>query len=335
VAGVERPIARRHTFACLILVALAGLVAGCGSTRHSRPPAARPAGEAPVATAVSAPEPRLRLVATRALPAPVQLPALAVRGGRLLALGGLDAADASVAGVVRVAPGRARMEATLPQAVHDAGAAALGGRVYVFGGGTPAGPTADIVALGSGVAGRLPAPSSDLEAVRAGAQILVVGGYDGVRPLRSVLGFRPGQPVRLVATLPHPLRYAAAATDGHVVLVAGGTDGVHARREVLRIDPATRRVTRIGRLPQPLAHAAAAVLDGTLYVFGGRGDGAGSARRTIWAIDPATGRTRRAGLLPLALSDLSAATLGRRLLVVGGRGADGHVADRVLEYTVR
>jgi hypothetical protein len=316
-----------------MLVPVAGLAAGCGGTRHSPPPAAvRHARKAPEAAAVSTPRPRLRLVATRALPAPVQLPALTVRGGRLLALGGLDAADASVAHVVRVAPGRPRVDAALPQPVHDAGAATLGAHVYVFGGGTPAGPTADIVALGSGLAGHLPAASSDLEAVRVGAQILVVGGYDGVRPLRSVLAFQPGQRPRRVATLPHPLRYAAAATDGHVVLVAGGTDGVHARREILRIDPATRRVTRIGRLPQPLAHAAGAVLNGTFYLFGGRGDVAASARRTIWAIDPATGRTRRAGRLPLALSDLSAATLGRRIMVVGGRGADGQVAGRVLEY---
>jgi N-acetylneuraminic acid mutarotase len=77
------------------------------------------------------------------------------------------------------------------------------------------------------------------------------------------------------------------------------------------------------------------VLNGTLYVFGGRGDVAASARRTIWAIDPATGRTRRAGRLPLALSDVSAATLGRRIMVVGGRGADGRVAGRVLEYAER
>jgi N-acetylneuraminic acid mutarotase len=171
--------------------------------------------------------------------------------------------------------------------------------------------------------------------VRVGAQILIVGGYDGAQPLRSVLGFRPGHALRQVATLPHPLRYAAAAAAGSQLLVAGGTDGVHARREILRIDPATHRTTRIGRLGQPLAHVAGAVLNGTFYVFGGRGDSATSAHRAIWAIDPRTGRTRRAGQLPLALSDLSAATLGKRILVVGGRGADGHVAGRILEYAER
>jgi hypothetical protein len=328
----------RFKGAWVTLVALAGLSAGCGA-KHAPAPQAHPAGtahHAPVAGATAAPNRprRLRLVATRALPASVQLPALAVRGTSLLALGGLDAADASVAGIVRVAPGRARADGTLPQAVHDAGAAELGGRVYMFGGGTPAGPTADIVAIGGGTAGRLPAPSSDLEAVTVGTQILIVGGYDGVKPLRSVLAFRPGRSPRQVATLPHGLRYAAAAAAGRVLLVAGGTDGAHARRDILRVDPATGRVVRLGRLPQRLAHATGAVLNGTFYVFGGRDD-ASSPQRTIWAIDPATGQVRSAGRLPLALSDESAATLGQRVLVVGGRGAGGAVTNRVLEYAER
>ena len=329
------PRVPRSTLAWLTLATLAGLGAGCGGHRAAtRVDRARAGRKTPAATSVAHPR-RLRLVATRALPAPVQLPALAVQGARLLALGGLDAADASVASVVRVSPGPARVDATLAQAVHDAGAATLGGRVYLFGGGTPAGPTASIVALGGGASGQLPAPSSDLEAVRVGAQILLVGGYDGVRPLRSVLAFRPGQPLRRIATLPHPLRYAAAAAAGGDLLVAGGTDGVHARSEILRVDPATRRVTRIGRLPRPLAHAAGAVLHGTFYVLGGRGDAPASARREIWAIDPDSGRARRAGVLPRALSDLSAAALGGRVLVVGGRGAGGRVSGRVLEYAER
>ena len=39
-----------------------------------------------------------------------------------------------------------------------------------------------------------------------------------------MLAFRPGQPVREAAALPHPLRYAAAAAVGGRMLVAGGTD---------------------------------------------------------------------------------------------------------------
>jgi hypothetical protein len=275
------------------------------------------------------------VIATRRLPAPVQLPALAARGSEILALGGLDAADASVAGVVHVAPGRARAAGALPQAVHDAGAATLRRRVYVFGGGTPAGPTADIVELGHGAVGRLPAPSSDNEAVRVGDAILVVGGYTGTQPLRSVLAFTPGKALRSVADLPHPLRYAAAAADGGVLLVAGGTDDVQARREVVRVDPVSHRARVLGRLPVGLSHVAGAVLGRTFFIFGGRAGPSASQRRSIWAVDTRTGQVRAGGRLPIALSDAAAVTVGGHILVVGGRTASGAASDRVFELAPR
>lgn len=253
----------------------------------------------------------------------------------MLALGGLDAADTSVASVTRVQPAPARADGTLPQAVHDAGAAALGGRVYVFGGGTAAGALDSIVQVGRGVVGHLPEPASDLEAVPLGGTILIVGGYTGAQPLRSVLSYTPGRGVRRVAVLPHPLRYAAAAAaPGDVLLVAGGTDGVHAREEIVRVDPARKRASVIGRLPSALSHVAGAVLGHTLYLFGGRTD-AGAAQRTIWAVDTRGGRVRRAGRLPVALSDAAAITAGNRILLVGGRTPAGRVSDRVWELALR
>jgi YVTN family beta-propeller protein len=251
-----------------------------------------------------------------------------------LAAGGLDAADASVDGVVRVAPGRPRTVGALPAPVHDAGATAIGSRVYVFGGGTASGPTAAITAIApdgrAHPAGRLPVALSDATAVTIGATAYVIGGYTATAPLRSVLAFRPGRRPRRVATLPHPLRYAAAAAVGRRIAVAGGTDGTRARDEILRIDPARGRVRLIGRLPGRLAHAAGAALDGRLYVLGGRGDGPLSQRRGIWAIDPATGRVRPAGRLPAPMSDLAATPVGGRLLVAGGRDARGRVHAELL-----
>jgi hypothetical protein len=311
---------------------VAVLASGCGSGHHPAAPVrharttARPRVVRPAA---------LHVVSSRRLPSPVQLPALAARDREVLALGGLDAADASVASVVRVAPGRARAIDVLPQAVHDAGAAALGRRVYMFGGGTAAGPTGAIVELGRGVVGRLPEPSSDLEAVRVGAAILLVGGYTGTTPLRSVLAFTPGRALRQVAQLPHPLRYSAAAAAGGLLLVAGGTDGLHARSEIVRVDPARHRTRLLGRLPVPLAHVAGAVLGSTFFVLGGRSDRGATARRGIWAVDTRTGRVRAAGRLPVALSDAAAITVGKRILVVGGRTASGSVSDRVWELALR
>ena len=325
----------RRTFtAFLVLV----VVPACGGRpRVARVPAPRatPSGRA---GRPAAPPSRLALLATRRLPFAVQLPAAAVRGSQVFTAGGLDADDASLATLVRIAPGRPRTVSTLPQAIHDAGAATLRSTVYVFGGGTAAGPTDAIVAIRRGLArtiGHLPQPASDLEAVTVGHRIVVIGGYTATTPLRDVLAFTTSGHVQRIAMLPHALRYAAAAAVGGRVLIAGGTDGVHARSEILSVDPDSGRVRLIGHLPRPLAHAAGAALAGTFYVFGGRGDSLTSQRRAIYAIDPATGRIRIAGGLPVALSDLTAVATGGRLLVIGGRDTTGRVHDRLLEYAPR
>src|SRR4051794_27929570 len=96
------------------LLAVGALVgAGCGGSGDGGSTAgasvrAATTTSAATTTAVRPPAPptRLRVVARRALPAPVQLPAVAaLPGGTVLAVGGLNAGDASVADVVRVAPG--------------------------------------------------------------------------------------------------------------------------------------------------------------------------------------------------------------------------------------
>jgi YVTN family beta-propeller protein len=312
-------------------------VTACGS--HPTAPHRHAASSRPTASGTARPHATigvgLRVVASRSLPAPVELPGLARVGTTVLAAGGLDTADSSVADIVRVAPGAARRVGALPAAVHDVGAAALGSSVYVFGGGTAGGPIDAITQITAGgrsrLAGHLPVAMSDTTAVTIGATAYIVGGYTTTTPLRSVLAFRPGAAPREVAALPHPLRYAAAAAVGGRLLIAGGTDGTRARDEILSVDPARHRVRVIGHLPARLAHAAGAALGNTFYVLGGRGDATTSQRRAIWAIDPQTGRVRAAGRLPTALSDLSAVAAGNRLLVAGGRDARGGVHRQLLD----
>ena len=322
--------------ALVVALVAATAASGCGGGAHAR--TARGAHRHATATARGRPasgDVGLTVASARSLPAPVQLPGLASLGSTVLAAGGLDASDASVDDVVRVAPGPARRVGRLPAAVHDAGAAALGARLYVFGGGSATGPTDAITQVSAHGqvrrVGRLPVALSDATAVTMGSTVYVIGGFTTRAPLRSVLAFRPGRPVREVAALPHPVRYAAAAAIAGRLVVAGGTDGSRARDEIVRVDPARHRARVIGRLPAAFAHAAGAGLDGTFYVLGGRGDGATSQRRGILAIDPRNGRVRPAGRLPYPLSDLAAVADRSRLLVVGGRDAHGVVHRELLE----
>src|SRR5206468_11388401 len=107
----------------------------------------------------------LRVARTRSLPAPVQLPGVARAGAGVLAVAGLSTADVSVADVVRLAPGAPRRVGALPRPVHDVATATLAGRLYVFGGGSAAGPTDAITRVAAGgrvsAAGHLPVALSD------------------------------------------------------------------------------------------------------------------------------------------------------------------------------
>ena len=120
-------------------------------------------------------------------------------GGRVPQRGDLPA-DGAVAG-----------HGALPAALHDAAAGALGGRVYLFGGGDIA-STDRILRVGAAgavasPAGRLPSRDRICNAVVGGTAYLV-GGSTGTRALTSILAWRPGGSARVVARLPRPLRYS-------------------------------------------------------------------------------------------------------------------------------
>ena len=94
----------------------------------------------------------------------------------------------------------------------------LGGQVYIFGGGDIASyahilrfdPASGTVA----VAGALPRPQSDVAVTTIGGTAYVVGGFDGVTPLDTIVAWRPGGASRIVGRLPFAVRYAAVAVGG-------------------------------------------------------------------------------------------------------------------------
>ena len=219
----------------------------------------------------------------------------------------------------------------LPLAVHDTAAVRLGDSLYVFGGGRAGGQTAAIIRVDpkTGAAldvGRLPAPSSDQSAVAIGTTAYVVGGYTGARWLDTIVAWRPGAGPRVIAHLPSPLRYAAVAAAGDAIVIAGGSlSNGSASRAVLAFTPANRRLIRVGTLPAPTTHAAAAAIGQVAYVVGGRGPAVGTPTSRVVAVDVGTRRIRLAGALATPRSDLVAVSLGGRILLAGGRGPSGTV----------
>jgi len=228
------------------------------------------------------------------------LAAAPLREERAVLLGGLDAADTSTATVHLIGARGVLSAATLPEAQHDAQAAALGGRVFLFGGGAVASyshilsfdPARDSVSQ----VGSLPTPTSDAAVATIAGTAYVVGGYTGQQALDTVVAWRPGGSARIAGRLPFGLRYAAVAACEGQLVIAGGSRGEAASRTILGYDPATGRVRRLGALPQPLTHAATVTLGRYVYVFGGRESTSGSQTAAILALDPSTGRASGACL---------------------------------------
>jgi YVTN family beta-propeller protein len=308
----------------LLLLALTG----CGSaaaqpttTQATKPPRVRTT---------------LRLVERRGrdLPAAVQDAApAALPGGRVLLLGGLTPADTSTDAIVLAGAGGSRRIGRLPTARHDTAAATLGRSVYLFGGGDGVRQLDEIVrvdpASGSAtLVGHLPAGSSDSTAAAIGGTAYVVGGYTGTRWLDTIVAWSPGRAARIVARLPSPLRYAAVtAADGKLVIAGGSLENGSASDAVLAYAPGSGHVVRIGRLPAPTTHAAAASLGTVAYVIGGRSATLDTPTGRVVAIDVRTRKLHALRQLREPRSDLMAASVDGGILVAGGQASGRTVAS--------
>jgi YVTN family beta-propeller protein len=213
---------------------------------------------------------------------------------------------------------------SLAVAVQDPATAAVGARVVLAGGLTPADTSSDTVAADSGsrerLLSRLPGAQHDAAAVAIGRQVYVFGGGNGAAQLDHVLRVDPvSGAVHDAGRLPVASSDVAAAAIGGTAYVVGGYTGTRWLDTIVAWRPGSpARV--VGRLPTPLRYAAAAAADGKLVVAGGSTPN-GSASRAVLAFDPATHHVRRLGRLPAPTTHATAASLGGLAYVIGGRGA--------------
>lgn len=259
------------------------------------------------------------------LPAAVSRPVVLPDRSSFVVLGGLATGDTSTARIVRVDPatGDSRIAGFLAVAVHDSAGAAIGSRFFVFGGGSSS--TVPLVQAwtagpATGVA-RLPEGRSDLSAATVDGTTYIVGGYDGSVMTPAVLATTDGMSFTSVARLAIPVRYAAVAAVGSTLWVVGGVTstgegGTADTDAIQKVDLVSGRVTLAGRLPQPMGHATALILDGQIFVLGGRSGTVPSA--AILRLDPASGAVVPAGRLPEAVSDAGSVVVDGVGYLVGG-----------------
>jgi hypothetical protein len=214
------------------------------------------------------------------LPAPRSDAVAVTVGSTAYVVGGYDGAHPD-ATVLATSNGRSfRTVASLPVPVRYPAAAALGGRIFVFGGqaitGQQAGrPVAAIQLVDPArhtatVIGHLPEPLAGAAAVTVGQHLYVAGGESPVRQRR-----RPG----MGTTQYTRLRAAAAAPSPATSTVS----------TIWAFDPGTRRLLVAGHLQVPVSHAGVTVAGSTAWIVGGESDGAQLAAVQMLRPDPAFG----------------------------------------------
>ena len=203
----------------------------------------------------------------------------ALLAGRAYVFGG--GAAASVADVQALRRhGTARVAGRLPKPRSDTSAVTIGGTAYLLGGYDGASYDARVLATTDGRHFRgvatLPVPVRYPAVAGAGTRIWVFGGQtrSGLTDAVQQVNLATGK-AAVVGHLPDPVTGAAAFVLGGRVYVAGGQvlprgrHGLDTSGDVLAFDPRHHAMAPAGRLPVPVANAAAAVVAGTAYLVGG------------------------------------------------------------------
>ena len=212
---------------------------------------------------------------------------------------------------------------TLPAPVQDPAVAALGDRVYAFGGldGAQASVASvtTFASAGAHTGAQLPVAIHDAAAAAVGGRLYVFGGgqsqsYAGIGRFDPASGR-----THLVGSLPTPLSDLAVATIGPTAYIVGGYTGAIFSDRIVAFTGGHART--VGRLPVGLRYAAVAALGGRLVIAGGRTASGPSA--AVYRFDPSTGAVTQIGRLPAAVMHASAGVLGDTMYVVGGIGTAG------------
>lgn len=179
--------------------------------------------------------------------------------------------------------------------------------------------------------------NSEMSVAEVGGKIYVIAGYPASRvSVRTVQVYDPATNTwKLTTPLPVALNHTVAAVvRGRLYLIGGQTDAGGSGpfvNTVYEYDPETATWTSRAPMPTARSGGAAAVIDGKIYVAGGR-----PPRGTDFAVyEPASDTWTTLPDLPTQRNHLGAAAAGGKVYITGGRfgaGFESEKTDRVEIY---
>jgi N-acetylneuraminic acid mutarotase len=198
--------------------------------------------------------------------------------------------------------------------------------------GTPAAATPEVNGWSLGTA--MPLARAEHAVAELDGKIWVIGGWPAGRLTSNfVQVFDPATSLWSVGpSLPEPLHHThAAAVDDKLFVMGGEVDGAATGRPGKEVANTWVHDPEVGgwkaAAPMPTARSAGGetVLDGKIYVAGGRAPG-GSAFEVY---DPATDTWEKLPDLPTQRNHLAMVALDGKVIVAGGRTTPGFTAERL------
>jgi N-acetylneuraminic acid mutarotase len=242
--------------------------------------------------------------------------------------------------------------AQAPIGRSEAQGAAVGGRLYVFGGffsGTITTARSDVYDATANTWTRLPDLPEELThsaAVADGNTIWLLGGYVDDHPgpaTRSVWKFDTvSRTYTRGPQLPAPRGAGAAAIAGRQLHFFGGTSRVagstadpdQPHHWVLNLDGGTAWSTR-ANLPNPRNHLTGAAVDGKIYAIGGQHNENENTglQSDVHRFDPATNVWTKVASMPKARSHVVSVVRDGQIVVLGGTNPGNTASSDVTAYS--
>jgi len=179
----------------------------------------------------------------------------------------------------------------------------------------------------------MPLARSEHAIAELNGRMWVMGGYPPGRLPSDLVQIYDPATYRwsLGPRLPHPMHHMmAAAVDGRLYVIGGELQGASSGQPEVFVDtvwvhdPAVGGWAERARMPTARSGGGKGVIDGKIYVAGGRPPG-GSAFEVY---DPATDTWERLPDLPTQRNHLAMVALGGKIIVAGGRFGPGAGAER-------
>ncbi|TLY28314.1 MAG: hypothetical protein E6K63_08645 [Nitrospirae bacterium] len=279
----------------------------------------------------------------------------AALGGKVYVMGGFN--EPSLTSIMNLAVSDAVEEydsstnrwttkALLPIGLHHAGAASVGGRLYIIGGFTKSlfsvwQPVASVYIYNPETDSwteRAPMPTKRgaLAVAELGGKLVAIGGYDGSGNSSAVEVYDPAaNSWSTKAPLPTARDHLAVATVGTQIYAIGGRlNRDYARNLAVTesYDSVADRWTRVADLPTPRSGIAAAVVREVIYVFGG--EAPEGTFQVTEAYSPGTDRWRTMTPMPTGRHGLASAVVNDRVYVISGGPRPGGSFSNVNEMFV-